>query len=46
MLFRSRQAGEASARPLAAARFILRAVIAAIAGLEFRIRPYAGAPQP
>ena len=43
---RPRQAGEASARPLAAARFILRAVIAAIAGLEFRIRPYAGAPQP
>jgi glycosyltransferase involved in cell wall biosynthesis len=43
---RPRQAGEASARPLAAARFILRAVIAAIAGLEFRIRPYARAPQP
>lgn len=40
-----RQAGEASAKPWAAVRFILRAVIATTAGLEFRIRPYAGEPQ-
>lgn len=42
---RERQAGEASAKPIAAVRFILRAVIATTAGLDFRIRPLSEQPQ-
>ena len=42
---RERQAGEASAKPLAAVRFILRAIIATTAGLDFRIRPLSEQPQ-
>ncbi|MBM3692481.1 MAG: glycosyltransferase family 2 protein [Actinobacteria bacterium] len=36
-----RQGGAASAGPLAAVRFIARSVVAALAGLTFRIRPLA-----
>ena len=35
---RERQAGNASASTLAAIRFIVRAVIASLAGLTFKIR--------
>lgn len=49
---RNRSVGTSTARPLAAARFVGRAVISTVVGLGFRIRPYdersdppAGAPE-
>lgn len=41
---RERQSGNASASTLAALRFIVRAVIATLAGLTFEIRPFEEAP--